>query len=274
MTNNPLQQYFRRPSMYIALPSGGNYPAAVLEKTETNTYPVYPMTSNDEITTQTPDALYTGEAVAEIIRSCVPSIKNPWAITSVDLDSILVAIRIATNGTEMDMDSTCPKCDELNKFGLNLEQLLDGFKAGDYDKLLTLGDLTLKFRPLTYKESNEGNMTQFELQKHIQMLRRSTDDNEQVQLNSTIIKKINEITQNIICNSIEYILTPDKVKVSDKVFIKEYLVNCDKNAYAKIRDTNIKLRESTETKPLKFKCTACEHEYDQPFTLNVSDFFG
>jgi hypothetical protein len=27
-------------------------------------------------------------------------------------------------------------------------------------------------------------------------------------------------------------------------------------------------------KPLSLQCGECQHQYQQPFTLNVSDFFG
>jgi hypothetical protein len=51
MNNNPLRQYFRRPAVYIKLPSGGlGYAKDVLEIPESGDFPVYPMTAIDEIT--------------------------------------------------------------------------------------------------------------------------------------------------------------------------------------------------------------------------------
>ena len=79
MDNNPLKQYFRRPSVYMKLPSNGQgYPEGSLEMPENGELPVYPMTAIDEITARTPDALFNGTAVAELITSCVPNIKDPW----------------------------------------------------------------------------------------------------------------------------------------------------------------------------------------------------
>ena len=50
--NNPLRQYFRRPAVFIKLPSGvENYPDDIIEKTESGKLPVYPMTAIDEIST-------------------------------------------------------------------------------------------------------------------------------------------------------------------------------------------------------------------------------
>jgi hypothetical protein len=89
LPNNPLKQYFRRPSIYLKLPSGGvGYPLGSLNRTENGELPVYPMTAIDEITSKTPDALFNGSAVVEIIKSCVPDITDPWSIPSTDLDAI------------------------------------------------------------------------------------------------------------------------------------------------------------------------------------------
>ena len=91
---NPLKQYFRRPAVYIKLPSNNKfYKDGVIENTSTGELPVYPMTAIDEITMKTPDALFNGVAMAELIKSCVPNIKDPWAINNIDFDAILIGIK-------------------------------------------------------------------------------------------------------------------------------------------------------------------------------------
>ena len=111
LENNPLKQYFRRPSIYFKLPSGGKYyDASVVTIPENGELPVYPMTAIDEITTKTPDALYNGTGMADIIKSCIPAINNPWAINSIDLDAILVAVKVASGGNDLTLTSECPAC--------------------------------------------------------------------------------------------------------------------------------------------------------------------
>jgi hypothetical protein len=73
--------------------------------------------------------------------------------------------------------------------------------------------------------------------------------------------------------SIAIIKTPSAA-VSDSAQIEEFLRNCDKNVYLSIRDYHTSLKAKTELKPLDVKCTSCEHDYQQPFTINASDFFG
>jgi len=116
MNTNPLKQYFRRPAVYMRLPSNGvGYPPGSLTMPENGELPVFPMTAIDEITAKTPDALFNGAAVVEIIRSCVPDIKDPWVIPGNDLDAILVAIKAAT-GDGMNLNSICPKCENVAEF--------------------------------------------------------------------------------------------------------------------------------------------------------------
>jgi len=104
MTTNPLKQYFRRPALYLKLPSGGNnYAPGVIDLPENGDIPVYPMTAIDEITARTPDALFNGTAVHDLMKSCVPAIKQPWSIYSTDLDAILIAIKAASKGSDLEI---------------------------------------------------------------------------------------------------------------------------------------------------------------------------
>ena len=43
-------------------------------------HPVLPMTAKDELIMKNPDALLNGDAVIQVIESCVPTIKNAMAL--------------------------------------------------------------------------------------------------------------------------------------------------------------------------------------------------
>jgi len=272
--NNPLKQYFRRPAVYIRLPSGGKYyPAGVLEMPDNGEIPIYPMTAIDEITTKTPDALYNGTAMAELIKSCVPCIKDPWAVNSMDLDALLIGIRAAGGGNDMEIESTCPACNDYGKYGINLVAMLSQMKPGDYGSEFKINDLSIKFRPLNYKEMNEASIGQLEIQRTFIMLEQEENEEVRKEKSKDALKRVTALTIKLLTGAIEYIQTPT-VRVDDKAFIQDFLNNCDKNMYVAIRDFNASLKSETEIKPLKISCVHCKHEYDQPFTLNTSDFFG
>ena len=93
---NPLASIMRQPKIYISLPSKGQYwPPDSLKVSDNQEYPVYSMTAKDELLLKTPDALLNGQAVVDVLESCVPNIVNAWDCPQIDLDALLIAIRIA-----------------------------------------------------------------------------------------------------------------------------------------------------------------------------------
>lgn len=272
MDNNPLKQYFRRPAIHIRLPSNHNYSPEIVEFPPTRELPVYPMTANDEITARTPDALFNGSAVVSIIQSCVPSIKNPWELLNIDLETVLISIRIATNGDNMDVDTNCPNCKNSNRYGINLTKLLGTIEIGDYNQELVVGDLAIKFRSTTYQDNNKASAEQFEIQRGLAQLENYEDGEQKNKAASELLVKMNNLTQRILSRNIEYIRTPETT-VENQPFILDFLQNCDKKMYDTIRDHNLMLRESSNSKPLRFKCISCSHEYNQNITFSVTDFF-
>lgn len=275
MLNNPLRQFFRRPALYLSLPSKGKfYPEGAIEMTENGEFPVYPMTAIDEITSKTPDALFNGQAVVSIIKSCIPGIKDPWQMPSVDIDASLIAIRAATNGTDLEVESKCPKCEEEAKYGVNLIGLLGKMSVGNYDNMLNSGELKIKLKPMNYTDINQGNLAQFEMQRDISSIESIVDQDERNEKSRTTMLKISKMNIDMMINSIEFIMIPTGEQVIDKAFIGEFLENCDRNVHELIRNSITSLRENTIIKPQKIKCIHCSHDYDQPLILNVTDFFA
>jgi hypothetical protein len=274
MENNPLKQYFRRPSVYMKLPSGGaGYPEGTLDLPENGELPIYPMTAIDEITARTPDALFNGTAVVELIRSCVPNIKDPWAVTNVDLDALLVAIKAASSPSgEMDIESQCPKCEDVSNFKIILGGILAGLSNPDFDAELEVGDLSIKFRPLSFKEVNQASIEQFDLQRMFASLDNMADEDQKSKAMQEALARITNLTMVLLSKSIVHIKTPS-VPVTELEYILDFLQHCDRNLYIQIRDYSSKMREQSEIKPMTFTCASCSHQYEQSITLNPTDFF-
>lgn len=273
MDNNPLKQYFRRPAVYLKLPSGGNgYNSDVINMSETGELPVYPMTAIDDITARTPDALFNGTAVVDIIKSCIPDIKDPWSIKSNDMDAILISIKTASGNGEMDIESVCPKCEEMNSYSVNLGAILSTLKSGNYDKLIDLGDLKIKFKPLEFREMNQAAIDQFEIQRVFASLDSIESEEDKALAAKNAFENITLLTMNLLSKTIEYIQTPD-TRVEETSFILDYIKNCDRNIYKKIRDYQTNLRTGTEVKPLDVTCPSCDNKYQQQFSINPTDFF-
>jgi hypothetical protein len=271
---NPLKQYFRRPAIFMRLPSEGKfYSTGSIDLPDNKELPVYPMTAIDEITSKTPDMLFNGSAIVEIIKSCVPNIKNPWEIPQIDLDPILIAIRAATNGNNMDIDSMCPACETESKYGINLTGLLTSLKSGNYDEEITINELKFKFKPLSYKQINQINTSQFEIQAAMNSLESIEDDSARQVKTTEAMQKLTELSMGFVTEAIEHIVSPSAF-VTEKNYILDFLKNCDKQTFEALRTTTINLRQASEIKPLEIKCVSCENEYKQSLVLNATDFFG
>jgi hypothetical protein len=275
-SNNPLKQFFRQPVIYLRLPSDGNFwDDKSLTMTQNRELPVYPMTAIDEITYRTPDALFNGQAVVDVIQSCVPAIKNAWNVPSVDINSILVAVRIASYGHAMEAGTTCPGCNKEDEFVLDLRTVLDQMRVPDYTETIKQGDLEITFRPITYEQQNHSNTEQFENQRLIRIIPTSTEltDDEKLKRMTDVMKSITQLTIRALKHSIASIRTPNAI-VTEPEFIEEYLTQCDRGVFEQIKERVIKLREDTELRPIKLKCPHCENEYEQPLSLDQASFFG
>lgn len=275
MDSNPLSQYFRQPAIYVRLPSGGNfYPKQALDMPPNGELPVLPMTAMDEITYRTPDALFNGSAVASVIKSCVPNILDPWSIPSIDIDTLLIAIRIASYGHELEIDSVCPNCQAESNFGLDLRTALEKLQQPDFSRPVADGDLQIFFKPMSYREMNENNQNQFEEQKMLQMMDDpNTDEKTKMTQMGQVLKVITEMAVKALAQSISMIRTPT-AQVTDAAHILEWLANCDRKFFNRIRDHIIENKQKSEIQPLQIECKDCGHKYQQVYTLNMSSFFA
>jgi hypothetical protein len=257
------------------LPSQGkNYPEGTLNMPATGELAVYPMTAIDEITYRTPDALYNGQATVDVIQSCVPDIKNAWAVPSIDVDTLLVAIRIATYGHEMPFGTACPACKEESEQVVDLRTVLDSLRPADYSQTIQTGDVEIFFKPITYKNMNDNNAMQYENQKVLQMLPDSEiPESDKLVAIGDALKKITEITVNALGQSIVAIKTPQAL-VTEPEFITEFLKNCNRQLFNQIKDHIVDLKVSSEMQPLNMTCTDCNHQYKQSVTLDMTSFFG
>lgn len=273
-TQNPLYKHFRQPALYISLPSGGKfYPADSLDMPPNNELPIFPMTAYDEAKARTPDALFNGSAIVDIVASCVPNIHDPWQMPIIDLNALLAAIRIASYGNDMEIATICPACENRMDVTIDLRQVLDSFGSPDYNAPLQIGDLEFYFSPMNYTQLNEISRMQFEDQKVLSMIGDSSvSDEEKIRLMGDAYRRVTQLTIKSIASSVSAVRTTDTL-VTDKDNINEFLMNAPKALYEKVRQQVIALREQSDTKPLAMQCDSCNHEYKQEFTLDMSNFF-
>jgi hypothetical protein len=278
---NPLSKYFRQPKLFASLPSNGKfYPAGALETTETGEYPIYSMTAKDELTMKTPDALLNGQATVELIKSCVPNIKDPWALPSIDLDALLIAIRLATYGETMTLNIKTPVTGEEKDMSVNLRDILDNFANIEFEDVVTTNDMTVYIRPLTYKEFTKSALKTFEQQRIFNIVNdEQISDEDKLQAFTNSFAKLTDLTVDMMSNHISAIEIGD-TRVDNKQHIDEFMKNADKSFYEAISKHLEKQKLKFTIQPLKAQATLEEIEkgvpetYEVPVTFDQSNFFA
>lgn len=276
---NPLQKYFRQPSVYIKLPSGLQYGTDVIEPSTTGELAVLPMTAMDEVKFKTPDALMNGQGVVDVIQSCIPQIKDAWRITSYDLDSIFLAIRIATYGETMDITYNLPVMNEKRSHTINLPAMLDAISRTVIEHKFSLNGLTFHIAPLTYKDMNMVSLETFQQSRIYTSLKNSTiADEEKVKTFDESFKKMTELGNDILIKNIRKIDTETE-SVTDPAQIEEFFKNADAKMMSELQKKLQKLRLQGSSPPVKFKASEEEIKkgvpasYEVPVTFDTANFF-
>ena len=281
-TANPLSKYYRQPGVYIKLPSGGKYfSEGAFQPTANGEIPVLPMTAKDELNFKTPDALLNGQATVDVIQSCVPNIKDAWQVVNHDVDTILLAIRIATFGENMDIEAPVPVTNEMQTHSVNLPGILETLKITDLrDEITTKSGFKIKVAPLTYKDLTKNQLAAFEQQKIYATVSNSQlgEDEKSLRFIQSF-RKLSELNFEVLVESLVSITTPDGNTTTDKAQIKEFFDNATAKITEEIQNALAELRLQGSIKPMKVKATEEQIKagvpatYEVPITFDNANFF-
>ena len=270
---NPLSAYFRQPSLYIQLPSGGRYwPEGSVQIPVTGELAVLSMTAADEILLKTPDALFNGEATVRLIQNCVPAIQDAWQTPMLDLESILISIRIASVSESLTIETQCPQCSGRSDFELDLKQLLQDVNIDIWKQPLIVGPLTFTFSPISFYTQTQYNNQLFQYRKRYQQLGQVEDLDQKTALNSEVINNINRLEIQYMIDTIQSISAAGQ-QVSDPEHISEFMTNCEKQIYSQVQQHTEELRRSFRKNNLSLTCSECSHAYVTEFSMEYSGFF-
>ena len=276
MSNNPLQKYFRQPKLFVSLPSKGLYYDAQSLNCDASNVPIFAMTGMDEIIMKTPDALFNGQATVKLIESCCPVITDATQVPSLDIDTLLIAIRTATYGEKMTVGHTCKNCAAENDFEVDLATVTDHYANLTFSNVVKVDDImTVTLRPLSYKEITDQSIENFKLQKMLYQLSTADETLEEgtkQKYIDDIYAKLADVQSNLIISSIESVRLPDEV-VTDKEFIKEWVENTNREHYTLIKN---KLEENKNVWAMPkhdIKCTECGTDDKIDIIMDQSSFF-
>jgi hypothetical protein len=277
LSPNPLSKHFRQPALYIKLPSQGRwYPDGAVEIPATGEIPVYAMTARDEITMKTPDALLNGSSTVHVIESCCPNIKDAWKMPSVDLDSILLSIRLASYGKAMEFTSTCPHCGTQNEQAIDVSVILDKIGPADYSKPIQVNGLQITLKPQSYEDYNKNNLLNFQEQRILQVVsNESLSEEEKTKQFDELFQRLIETGINQVGKSIANITLDDGTVVDDKDYIHEFLDNCDRSVWEAIKNELDRIKAADTYNKVNIVCSneECQKEFNTPFVFEQTNFF-
>lgn len=278
MTANPLSQYFRPAALNVNLPTNGAFlPKGSFTPNEDGSVPIYPMTAGDEFLLKNPDALLSGYAVQKLIESCVPCIKEANELSTPDLDVILLAIRAATYGDQMDVQTRCPKCSYDNEFTADLPSLLATVKEIDPEIEVRLtDDIVVYLRPYSMRNAFQVSHMTFTETRRLQAIEANEELAPNIEKERRLsFDKLTALQSQIMADCVIRVVAPD-ADVTDPAHIAEFVKNVSKGWIKKIEERISQVMELGMDKTIEVKCqrTSCGHEWKTQIEFDPSSFFG
>ena len=273
-----LQNYQRQPKLFVDLPSKAKYyDASVLDGEQHVQIPVFGMNAMDEIMFKTPDALFGGEATAQVIQSCVPTIKEPWKLVGFDIDYILIAIRVATYGDDMPVMTTCPKCSGKTENNVSLTKMIQSYENFPVDHSFDMNELTFHLRPLTYKQMTDFSVENYTYERQLIQVAQDTNLSDDDKNNATkeIYNRINDLNLRVAISYIKSISNSTESETNIDT-ITQFVIQNDAVFYNKLKESVFELSNRWRVPKIKVQCAEeeCNHEYDSKVELDYSNFFG
>jgi len=278
---NPLEKYYRQPAIYIRLPSKGKYyTKEVYTPTETGEIPVLPMTAKDELAFKTPDAMINGQATVDVIKSCVPGIRDPWSMPVIDLDTVLLGVRIASTGESMDISVIVPKVEETIAYTVDLRVMMDQIDRSQFNPYVVLEPtLTVKVKPMSYRQLTNLQLRTYEQQRMMtQVAQGKMSASEK---NKEFNEIFNRMTNLTLDNMKEGVLeiNADGDVITENTYISEFVDNMQAEMASKIR-THIdgqnslgKIKPITVQVPEDMVKKGAPTTFGSPLSLDNSNFF-
>ena len=274
---NPLKQYFRKPGIWIKLPSQGNfYKDKPTDLNEMGEIPIYPLTAKDELMLKNADALLNGSAITQMINSCAPSITDPMVMPAIDLDAVLVAIKRCTYGESQDVTCSCPKCETSNEVTINLNQIISSIKSVEKLEPVELDNgIKVFIKPVTVHNLLNLNWVQFEQIRNIQLAEQNNvDETTKVNLMQKSYQVLTEKNIDIVSSCIDTVLLPDGIAVTDNENIKDWINDLSKPDFTKIEESIMVTSSMGIDKEFNVNCKNCNTDFKSSLDLNPTTFFA
>jgi len=257
---NPLLERARIPGETFTLPSLGLFykNGEVSDDVENGEIYIMPMVTLDEIILKSPEKLYSGTAIEEVFKRCIPQINRPMELLAKDVDFILTALRKISfgNTSEIEFIHTCEKAKshnytlDMNAFISNTVKMDPTSTTTDYTRTLKNNQI-LKISPPRFLPA-------------LKIYQAALDDTEMNE---------EELAKDIL-NSIASMI--DAVdEIVDKKMIVEWLAILNPIQITEIKEIIEGIADWGTDFKTTIVCKDCKKEVDVTSEINpISFFFG
>lgn len=274
---NPLAAYFRTPAVQQALPTGGHFLSEKPQTAINGEFAIYPMTAADEIVLKNPDALLNGDALERLFKSCIPGIANPREISVPDIDTVMLAIKLASFGDALEVNLKCPKCGNEFSTETSIRGILATMTTLDVeDTVIRLSDdLVVKLRPYDFECKTILDLKTFEEAKMFEFLmNQEMDELEKQRKFNKAYERMAELNLDLLSRTVVSVATPQG-EVTEREYIEQFVRNTDRAAIKLISDKLKSLSEAGVSRDLEAQCPKedCNHTWVTSLIFDPAHFF-
>ena len=254
--SNPLLQRLQLPGQTYRLPSGGLfYKNGELSPDTTNgEVHVHPMTTFDEILMKSPDLLFSGQAIEQVFKRCIPQVVKPMQLFSKDVDFLLTCLRMVTFGESVDITykHDCKDAKE-HTYAVPLQPFVENAKRIDPTRAVDLGKFEarnkqlLVFRPPRMKDV-------------IELFQAPSKELTPEQLNDTLVASILAVIESVD-------------GITDKAMIRQWLEQIPAGWMQDISGAIEAVGDWGPNFETKIKCKDCGAEVTLASPINPVAFF-
>lgn len=275
---NPLNKYFRVPKTYVKLPSRGRfYPDNFVDVTANGEVAVYPLTAIDQILLKTPDAILNGDALLRVVKNCVPGVSDVKLLVEPDINTLLLAMRIASSGNTTEWTMACPKCNTEHTFDVDLNSIVETQNYIDEDPIVDFnGELRIYLKPYDFAQRNLQLLNEIEEAQAVKLINsnQELDENQKMAELSRHVDNMAQRTFDVVSLSIQMIeIVATKEIVTDRTYIAEFLKGITRTQADSIIDTIRELNQKGINTRQRFTCTSCSHDWEQILDFDPTSFF-
>lgn len=274
---NPLAQYTKIEVLFTKLVSNDviKYPEGVISSTKCG---ICARSARDEIVLNTADALIGGDAVSKVIENCVPNVLDANKLYVNDVEQLLIGIKLATKDESYDINVTCPECEHVGGFSRDLNYLMNTVTSFEEQPSLTMDNgLTIFFRPQTWGEYSDFGTRMFAQHSRSRAIDLDPEmlEADKMDVFADVFKEMTQLNYDMIVTSIDKIVTPDDVEVTEKEFISDWVGSLSKADLKLVREASDKVVDVGISHSMDVECSKCHHEWELTgLRYDPSNFFG